>query len=66
MRNAPRGTRLYVYQLLLLIALFAIWHVLTATNILPPFFFGRPLVVLQKVWEWFAGGRSTAISPSPW
>ena len=53
----PRGPRLYVYQLLLLIALFAIWHVLTATNILPPLLFGRPLVVLQKVWEWFASGK---------
>jgi NitT/TauT family transport system permease protein len=49
--------RLRVYQAVLLLAVFAAWHVLTATDVLPPFFFGRPLVVLQKTWEWFATGR---------
>ena len=49
--------KLRVYQFLLLIAVFATWHVLTATAILPPFFFGRPLVVLEKIWEWFASGK---------
>jgi NitT/TauT family transport system permease protein len=48
---------LRVYQVLLLIAMFALWHVLTATGILAPFFFGRPLVVLEKVWDWFASGK---------
>ena len=57
MPATPRGPRLCLYQILLLVALFALWHLLTATNVLPPFFFGRPLVVLQKVWEWFAGGK---------
>ena len=46
-----------MYQLLLLAAVFAAWHVLTATEILAPFFFGRPLVVLEKIWEWFASGK---------
>ena len=55
--TTPRGPRLYLYQFLLLVALFALWHGLTATDILAPFFFGRPLAVLQKVWEWFAGGK---------
>ena len=45
-----------VYQVLLLVALFVIWDLLTRTEILPPFFFGEPLVVLQRVWEWFSGG----------
>lgn len=49
--------RLRVYQLILLLVVFVLWHVLTAANILPPFFFGRPLVVLQKAWEWFASGK---------
>jgi NitT/TauT family transport system permease protein len=40
-----------------LATLFLIWHVLTATEVLPPFFFGKPLVVLQKMWEWFASGK---------
>ncbi len=48
--------RIAVLQVLLLLALFAIWDVLTRTEILPPFFFGEPLVVLQRIWEWFSGG----------
>jgi NitT/TauT family transport system permease protein len=49
--------RLSLYQVLLLLALFAVWHVLTATEVLPSFFFGRPLVVLEKTWDWFASGK---------
>jgi NitT/TauT family transport system permease protein len=49
--------RLHFYQALLLLGVFAVWHVLTATKILPPFFFGQPLVVLEKAWEWFASGK---------
>lgn len=48
--------RIAVFQVLLLVALFVIWDLLTRTEILPPFFFGEPLVVLQRVWEWFSGG----------
>ena len=51
-----RGRWITVFQLLLLIAVFALWDVLTRTEILPPFFFGEPLIVLQRVWEWFSGG----------
>lgn len=53
----PSQSNLWVYQILLLIAVFAAWHVLTATGILPPFFFGQPLAVLAKTWEWFASGK---------
>ncbi|MGZ5089695.1 MAG: ABC transporter permease [Burkholderiales bacterium] len=49
--------KLRFYQLLLLIAVFVVWHVLTATEILPPFFFGRPVAVLEKTWDWFASGK---------
>src|SRR6185437_12701206 len=49
--------KLRIYQALLLLAVFALWHVLTATEILPSFFFGKPLVVLEKTWEWFASGK---------
>jgi NitT/TauT family transport system permease protein len=48
---------LRIWQALLLLAVFVLWHVLTATNVLPPFFFGRPLAVLEKAWEWFASGK---------
>jgi len=49
--------KLRFYQLLLLIIVFVVWHVLTATEVLPRFFFGRPLVVLEKAWDWFASGK---------
>src|SRR4051794_575649 len=49
--------KLRAYQLLLLLVLFTVWYVLTETEILPPFFFGKPLVVLEKAWEWFASGK---------
>lgn len=45
-----------IFQVMLLVAVFVIWDVLTRTEILPPFFFGQPLLVLERVWEWFAGG----------
>lgn len=40
----------------LLVAFFAAWYVLTKTEVLPPFFFGEPLVVLDRVREWFVTG----------
>jgi NitT/TauT family transport system permease protein len=48
--------KLRIYQLLLLLAVFAVWYGLTETEVLPPFFFGKPIVVLQKTWEWFESG----------
>ncbi len=44
-------------QAALLLGLFGLWHVLTATEVLPKFFFGEPLVVLQRIYEWFVGGK---------
>jgi len=52
-----RRARLAVYRVLLLVAVFAGWYALTATGVLPSFFFGRPLVVLRRVWEWFSSGK---------
>ena len=43
-------------QTCLLAALFVLWHVLTRTEVLPPFFFGEPLVVLDRIVEWFGTG----------
>jgi NitT/TauT family transport system permease protein len=48
--------RLWIYQVLLLLAVFGAWYALTETEILAPFFFGKPLVVLEKTWEWFESG----------
>ena len=48
---------LVVWRALLLLVAFLAWHVLTATSVLPSFFFGRPLVVLGRVWDWFSSGK---------
>ncbi|HUF19806.1 MAG TPA: ABC transporter permease [Burkholderiales bacterium] len=52
-----RSKLLPLYQAALLLALFLLWDVLTRTGILPPFFFGQPLRVLERVWEWFSTGK---------
>lgn len=49
--------RLALYQAALLLAFFTVWYALTETGVLPPFFFGEPLKVLLRVWEWFASGK---------
>ena len=43
-------------QLLLLVAVFALWWLLVEVGILPRFFFGDPLGVLQRLIRWFATG----------
>jgi NitT/TauT family transport system permease protein len=45
------------WQVALVVGLFVLWHVLTRAEVLPKFFFGEPLVVLQRIWEWFASGK---------
>jgi len=55
---APRRrTPLFVWRLVMLIAAFAAWYALTSTGVLPAFFFGRPVVVLGRVWDWFSSGK---------
>ena len=59
----PRPANLRLWQLGLLLALFAFWHVMTAPGLLPPFmfdndrqaafFFGEPLKILARIWAWF-------------
>lgn len=46
-----------VAQIALLLGLFGVWHVLTRAEILPPFFFGEPVVVLARIRDWFASGE---------
>lgn len=59
-----KRSRLALYHALLLGGVFAFWYLMTepllwseeaARN--TAFFFGKPLVVLQKTWEWFASGK---------
>ena len=48
---------LWLWQLLLAAAMFGLWWALTASEILPPFFFGEPLKVVVRVFEWFSAGE---------
>src|SRR2546427_5770796 len=64
---------LRVWQLLLLIAFLVFWHVATSPTLLPPFyfddankaafFFGEPLRVFERTWDWFSSG---SIYPHLW
>jgi len=54
MNGAARS--LWRYQLALLVGLLGAWYGLTEREILPPFFFGRPLLVFAQLREWFASG----------
>jgi NitT/TauT family transport system permease protein len=59
----PKTSNLWLWQLGLLVALLAFWHVMTAPGLIPPmmfdeanqaaFFFGEPLKVALRVWAWF-------------
>jgi NitT/TauT family transport system permease protein len=58
------GVRLRAAQALLLFAMFALWHVLTGPGLVSEefaktssFFFGRPIAVLERTWDWFASGK---------
>jgi len=45
-----------VLQVLVAVLAIGLWHVLTATNVLPPFFFSTPVDVFSRVVKWFAEG----------
>lgn len=57
---------LRIWQALVLVAIFALWQVLTQPDLLPPivwdnpdraaFFFGEPVRIFQAMWAWFADG----------
>ena len=57
---------LWVWQILLLAAIFAAWQVATQPDLIPPFvwenpnraafFFGEPVKIFKVIWEWFSEG----------
>jgi NitT/TauT family transport system permease protein len=63
----PGARRMRVYQLLLALALLALWQVATSPTLLPPiyfddpnkaaFFFGEPLKAAMRIWIWFTSGE---------
>src|SRR2546425_12499697 len=71
--SSSHKTALLFWQVVLFIGLLAIWHVATSPTLLPPiyfdnphkaaFFFGEPLKVLARIWEWFSSGT---IYPHLW
>jgi NitT/TauT family transport system permease protein len=57
----PNHKNIRVWQLMVLLIVLLVWHVATR-NPQTAFFFGEPLKVAQRIWEWFtsaavAGGR---------
>ena len=65
--------RLRLWQILLFLGVMLFWYVATSPTLLPPiyfdnphkaaFFFGEPLVVLERIWDWFSSGT---IYPHLW
>ena len=65
--------KLWTWQVVLLVAIFAFWHVATSPDLIPPFvwdnpdraafFFGEPVKIFKVIGEWFAGGE---IYPHLW
>ena len=60
-------SKVRLWQLTLLIAIFALWHAMTVPGLIPPiffdnenkaaFFFGEPLRIFKVVWVWFSEGE---------
>ena len=57
MRKPLPAGRLALFHALLLGAVFVFWYVMTEPGLIPPFFFGQPVQVLARIWDWFAGGK---------
>jgi len=63
---ARSNSRLRLWQLGLFAGLLLAWYVLTSPTLLPPlyfddphkaaFFFGEPLKVAERIWQWFSSG----------
>ena len=59
--------RLRAFQVLFAVLLLVIWYVLTSPTLLPPiyfaepnqaaFFFGEPVKVFARLWQWFVSGE---------
>src|SRR2546422_3674894 len=66
MPGSRSNRALRLWQIALLIAFLVFWHVATSPTLLPPlyfddankaaFFFGEPLRVFERTWDWFASG----------
>ena len=62
-----KGFQIRIWQWGLLAAIFVFWWAMTKPGFIPTFFFsddsqaafffGEPVIILQRIWEWFAGGE---------
>ncbi|MCS7102199.1 MAG: ABC transporter permease, partial [Burkholderiaceae bacterium] len=62
-RLKPNARNLRVWQVGVLVAVFALWHVLTKPGLIPPFFFdndrqaafffGEPVKIFARIVDWF-------------
>ena len=62
-----KGFQIRIWQWGLLAAIFVFWWAMTKPGLIPAFFFsddsqaafffGDPVIILQRSWEWFAGGE---------
>jgi NitT/TauT family transport system permease protein len=63
----PGAKNLRFWQVGVLLLLFGLWHVLTKPGLIPPlffdnendakFFFGEPVKILARIWDWFIVDR---------
>lgn len=63
----PSERNLRYWQVAVLVAVFVVWHVLTKPGLIPPiffdndrqaaFFFGEPIKIFARIWDWFFGAR---------
>src|SRR5499425_2920877 len=66
MPNSRSTRALRFWQLLLFLGVMLFWYVATSPTLLPPiyfdnpdkaaFFFGEPLKVFERIWDWFSSG----------
>lgn len=62
-----KGFQIRIWQWGLLAAIFVFWWAMTKPGFIPAFifsddsqaafFFGEPVIILQRIWDWFAGGE---------
>ena len=63
----PTQKTLRLWQVLVLLAVFAFWYLMTTPGLIPPlmfendrqaaFFFGEPVKILARIWSWFIVDR---------
>lgn len=64
----PNQKNLRIWQVLVLIVFFAIWHFATRDP-QAAFFFGEPIKVMARIWQWFTSGSGSlevGVADSTW